>query len=242
MCGLALALLTIRRLLLLRNDPDWDATIARQTVDYPGLLTKLDQKFEQAYHVYCSPGLERTLAESDMVSVTGYNLGNGRGKGDFEVFLRVLEYYHGILFLTTNRIGDFNEAFVSRIHISLHYPEPDEFKTKRVFKLSLGLTQERFGKQGRKIMYDESSIQDFAEQHFREHPFSRWNGRQIRNASLQLNHFRLVQAAYLDFGSYLGDIRGTKGDRRAFDFSLRAKTNTAYQIMPSRFSTATAPG
>lgn len=84
MCGLALALLTIRRLLLLRNDPDWDTTIARQTVDYPGLLAKLDQKFEQAYHFYCSPCPEHTLTEMDIVPVTGYDLGNGRDKGDVD--------------------------------------------------------------------------------------------------------------------------------------------------------------
>jgi hypothetical protein len=36
------------------------------------------------------------------------------------VFLRVLEYYSGILFLTTNRVGTIDEAFKSRIHISLY--------------------------------------------------------------------------------------------------------------------------
>lgn len=180
-----------------------------------------------------------------------------------QVFLRVLEYYAGILFLTTNRIGDFDEAFASRIHMSLYYPELDEGKTKKVFKLNLNLIQERFDRQGRKIIYDESSIEDFAEQHFQEHKYSRWNGRQIRNACqtalalaefdahdgkthgevdkdavvrLQLKHFRLVQTAYLEFGRYLGDIRGTQGDRRAIDYGLRARTNTPYQTTPSRFS------
>ena len=38
------------------------------------------------------------------------------------VFLRVLEYYDGILILTTNRIGTFDEAFKSRIQLALHYP------------------------------------------------------------------------------------------------------------------------
>ncbi|KAF5717230.1 P-loop containing protein [Fusarium mundagurra] len=38
------------------------------------------------------------------------------------VFLRMLEYYHGILFLTTNRISSFDRAFVSRIHLAIHYP------------------------------------------------------------------------------------------------------------------------
>lgn len=37
------------------------------------------------------------------------------------VFLRKLEYYEGVLFLTTNRVKVFDEAFQSRIHISLRY-------------------------------------------------------------------------------------------------------------------------
>lgn len=37
------------------------------------------------------------------------------------VFLRVLEYYSGILFLTTNRVATFDDAFKSRIHVPLRY-------------------------------------------------------------------------------------------------------------------------
>ncbi|KAF9013017.1 hypothetical protein BDZ89DRAFT_1223031, partial [Hymenopellis radicata] len=39
------------------------------------------------------------------------------------VFLRHVEYYLGILFLTTNRIKAFDEAFLSRIHVALHFHE-----------------------------------------------------------------------------------------------------------------------
>ena len=39
------------------------------------------------------------------------------------IFLRVLEYYEGILFLTTNRVANIDAAFQSRIHISLDYPD-----------------------------------------------------------------------------------------------------------------------
>ncbi|EFX01706.1 aaa family ATPase [Grosmannia clavigera kw1407] len=42
------------------------------------------------------------------------------------VFLRVLEYYDGILILTSNRVGTFDAAFKSRIQLSLHYPPLDE--------------------------------------------------------------------------------------------------------------------
>jgi AAA+ superfamily predicted ATPase len=37
------------------------------------------------------------------------------------VFLRILEYYEGIMFLTTNRISTFDAAFKSRIHIAIKY-------------------------------------------------------------------------------------------------------------------------
>lgn len=39
------------------------------------------------------------------------------------IFLRVLEYYEGIMFLTTNRVQTFDAAFQSRIHISIDYPQ-----------------------------------------------------------------------------------------------------------------------
>src|SRR6266536_2764860 len=38
------------------------------------------------------------------------------------VFLRLLEYYEGIMILTTNRIGAFDTAFKSRIHLAIKYP------------------------------------------------------------------------------------------------------------------------
>lgn len=38
------------------------------------------------------------------------------------MFLRVLEYYSGIMFLTTNRVGSFDKAFKSRIHLAVKYP------------------------------------------------------------------------------------------------------------------------
>jgi SpoVK/Ycf46/Vps4 family AAA+-type ATPase len=42
------------------------------------------------------------------------------------VFLRVLEYYEGILILTSNRVGTFDEAFKSRVQLAMHYPPLDQ--------------------------------------------------------------------------------------------------------------------
>jgi hypothetical protein len=39
------------------------------------------------------------------------------------IFLRILEYYEGLLFLTTNRVDNIDPAFQSRIHISMAYPD-----------------------------------------------------------------------------------------------------------------------
>lgn len=37
------------------------------------------------------------------------------------VFLRTLEYYRGIMILTTNRVKDIDDAIQSRISVALHY-------------------------------------------------------------------------------------------------------------------------
>ena len=48
-------------------------------------------------------------------------------------FLRALEYFKGILFLTTNRVGTFDEAFISRIHIQIYYEEFNEDDRRKVW-------------------------------------------------------------------------------------------------------------
>lgn len=44
---------------------------------------------------------------------------NVRRNAIVSIFLRELDYFDGILFLTTNRPGDIDEAFQSRIHVSI---------------------------------------------------------------------------------------------------------------------------
>ncbi|KAH8797832.1 hypothetical protein F5884DRAFT_825515 [Xylogone sp. PMI_703] len=47
------------------------------------------------------------------------------------VFLRKLEYYRGIMLLTTNRVEDFDEAIRSRIHLAIKY-QPLGIDTRKV--------------------------------------------------------------------------------------------------------------
>ncbi|WP_290870865.1 ATP-binding protein [Aquabacterium sp.] len=57
------------------------------------------------------------------------------------VFLRVLEYFDGLLFLTTNRIDDIDEAIVSRCIALIRYHAPDLAARTRIW----GVMAEQFG-------------------------------------------------------------------------------------------------
>ncbi len=49
------------------------------------------------------------------------------------VFLRHLEYYDGVLILTTNRIKSIDLAFESRIDITLSYTPLDEHRRRQIW-------------------------------------------------------------------------------------------------------------
>ena len=54
------------------------------------------------------------------------------------VFLRVLEYFNGLLFLTTNRVEDIDEAIVSRCIAMIKYNPPDRAARLRIWQVMLG--------------------------------------------------------------------------------------------------------
>ncbi|KAJ7512900.1 AAA family ATPase [Mycena galericulata] len=83
------------------------------------------------------------------------------------VFLRLLEYYEGILFLTTNRVNTFDPAFQSRIHMALKYENLEPHARKRLWKDFLGKL--KGGADVSEEGYDALAKYDI-------------NGRQIKNA------------------------------------------------------------
>ena len=148
------------------------------------------------------------------------------------VFLRVLEYYSGILFLTTNKVGHFDEAFKSRIHVSLYYPPLDEKSTMQVWKMNL----RRLAESRQDLEIDHKAIKIHARKHFKdlaESKSTNWNGRQIKNAFqtaialaefdarkngqanpiLKKKHFKTVTKASRGFDAYLTRIHGPDADR-----------------------------
>ncbi|KAL1595912.1 hypothetical protein SLS60_009602 [Paraconiothyrium brasiliense] len=107
------------------------------------------------------------------------------------VFLRMLEYYNGVLFLTTNRVGVLDEAIKSRVHLHLKYNHLNRDQTVEIFKHNikrLRVIEQQRGEQSGRLSIAEKEILDFARKHYDEHcngwGIGMWNGRQIRNAFL----------------------------------------------------------
>jgi hypothetical protein len=94
-----------------------------------------------------------------------------------------LEYYSGILFLTTNRVGTIDDAFRSRLHLTLYYPKLDRKQTVKIWQMNLrrmkAMNAERIAAGRAPVDFDEKKILKWAKKHWEN---VQWNGRQIRNA------------------------------------------------------------
>jgi hypothetical protein len=90
-------------------------------------------------------------------------------------FLRVIEYYDGILFLTTNRIGTSDEAVWSRIHATIYYDDFENTARRKIWDTYFKKLKED---RGREIVMSEEA-RDFIESPKMEE--AKWNGREIRN-------------------------------------------------------------
>jgi AAA+ superfamily predicted ATPase len=90
------------------------------------------------------------------------------------IFLRTLEYFNGVLFLTTNRVGTFDQAFQSRIHVTLGLPSLDQQRRISVWAIFL------------QDLAAKGAITDSQHQALTKRVGEKWskeklNGRQIRN-------------------------------------------------------------
>jgi SpoVK/Ycf46/Vps4 family AAA+-type ATPase len=63
------------------------------------------------------------------------SLTNLRRNSLVSVLIRILEYFQGILFLTSNRVKTFDEAFQSRIHVAVRYKELTEVQRRNIWKI-----------------------------------------------------------------------------------------------------------
>jgi hypothetical protein len=87
------------------------------------------------------------------------------------IFLRLLEYFEGIMFLTTNRVENMDAAFESRIHLSLQYNELDKPSRRQIWSRFLD----------RSSQTRNSNIGAFTEAELDKLAKVQLNGRQIKN-------------------------------------------------------------
>ncbi|KAL1618318.1 hypothetical protein SLS54_007295 [Diplodia seriata] len=142
------------------------------------------------------------------------------------VFLRILEYYDGILILTSNRVGIFDEAFKSRIQLSISYPALDEKGRKEVWSEFINSLQEE---------RDFVDLEDINKK-IGLLASNKLNGRQIRNTvktarqlatykkeKLRYRHFDLVIDVANEFEEYLTKTRGLDDDEKAEAEQVRGR-------------------
>ncbi|XDG06063.1 hypothetical protein ABKA04_005678 [Annulohypoxylon sp. FPYF3050] len=126
---------------------------------------------ESVLHIGKTWGCVVLLDEAD-VFLEQRDLNDLRRNALVSVFLRVLEYYDGILVLTSNRVGTFDEAFKSRIQLAVHY---DNLTTNQRRKIWGNFIQrlEELGEEGIDFVDLRHHIPQLAENNI--------NGREIRN-------------------------------------------------------------
>ncbi|KXH59838.1 hypothetical protein CSAL01_08475 [Colletotrichum salicis] len=128
------------------------------------------------------------------------------------VFLRLLEYYEGILILTSNRVGTFDEAFKSRIQVAIHYDNLTPKSRKKIWQNFFDMIEESTEEDG-SIPELQRRLDELAKEEM--------NGRQIRNALLTVRQLAKHRKERLDwehlsqviktsaaFNKYLKAVRG----------------------------------
>jgi SpoVK/Ycf46/Vps4 family AAA+-type ATPase len=129
------------------------------------------------------------------------------------IFLRQLEYFQGILFLTTNRVETFDDAFQSRIHIALRYADLDHKAKKSIFKIFIERVR----------VLEKADLMPFNEDDYDSLARQNLNGRQIKNT------IRTAQALAVNKGEPLSmrHIREVLDVLQRFDRDL--KGGSGYQ-------------
>ena len=141
------------------------------------------------------------------------------------IFLRELEYFDGILFLTTNRPGDIDEAFQSRIHVSIGLKALDTAERRKVWAVFIRELDELSDK-------EKATLLQYVTDNF---DGDKLNGRQIRNsmrtalALAQLKkekvgpeHLEKVVTIGREFAGYMEDLNKMNAEEYAIALGRRA--------------------
>ncbi|KAI0205552.1 hypothetical protein F4808DRAFT_472240 [Astrocystis sublimbata] len=165
-------------IMLLHGGPGTGKTLTAERPLYPvtcgDIGTKpeeVEQYLESVLHIGKTWGCVVLLDEAD-VFLEQRRLDDLQRNALVSVFLRVLEYYDGILILTSNRVGTFDEAFKSRIQLALHYKNLSEDQRTEIWRNFLSRLED-INEEGIDFVDLKDNIKELAKH--------RLNGREIRN-------------------------------------------------------------
>lgn len=114
----------------------------------------LEQELNKILDIAHSWGAVLLLDEAD-VFLERRTMADMHRNALVSIFLRLLEYFQGILFLTTNRVETFDDAFQSRIHVALRYNELG-FKAKvKIWRMFLEMVRVKYGEDSPEVLTQE---------------------------------------------------------------------------------------
>jgi SpoVK/Ycf46/Vps4 family AAA+-type ATPase len=174
---------------------------------------KAERNLQQMFDLASAWGAILLVDEADVFLESRSSESGTERNALVSVLLRVLEYYHGIMILTTNRIRHLDIAVQSRIHLAIRYQELDKGQKARIFGFYLDQLEAD-------SIYRRDRIDDWVNEYGVEHEL---NGRQIRN---------LVSAA-------LALARNEEGDQRVTDKHLKKVAKVVNDFIKELQSTVT---
>ena len=140
------------------------------------------------------------------------------------VFLRILEYYDGILILTSNRVGTFDDAFRSRIQVALHYENLTRSARKKIWTNFIDMLeedQEDADISELRLHLDELAAFDMNGRHIRNTVTTARQLAAYQNRRLDWDHVDRALKVSVEFNTYLQKVHGHTEDQRARDENLR---------------------
>lgn len=160
----------------------------------------VERYLESAFRLGKHWGCVILLDEAD-VFLEQRSLGDLQRNALVSVFLRTLEYYEGILVLTSNRVGIFDEAFKSRIQLALHYPTLGSYQRLRIWENFID----------RLATFDDNSV-DTEDLRNNLHMLKeeQMNGRQIRNTITTARQYAMWKKTTLTY-EHLKDVIDISG-------------------------------
>ncbi|KAL8692685.1 MAG: hypothetical protein Q9218_002334 [Villophora microphyllina] len=181
----------------------------------------LEERLNEIFDDAITWGAILVLDEADIFLEARSNESRLERNALVSIFLRQLEYFNGIIFLTTNRVGTFDQAFQSRIHITLGLPVLDKSRRIEVWNLFLeelaksqNLEAEQLGELQNQV------VQTWSRQSL--------NGRQIRNSvrtallvaekkkeTVSKKHFETILRIGKEFENYMYMLKKGETDGMA---------------------------